>query len=122
MRHTTQTHEMLVNQSLELMQASFTLSQCVKICQQDCTRDGSLTLICRNSRLDIIKLATLRIRSCLFIKNQDQNEKLRAFLHLENRKKSTVLMWTVIVITVRQCLKQWDATTTSVPVKKLVPP
>ena len=49
---------MFENQSLELMQASFTLSQFVKICQQDCTRDGSLTLICRNSRLDIIKLAT----------------------------------------------------------------
>ena len=44
------------------------------------------------------------------------------FSHLENRKKSTVLMWTVIVITVRQCLKQWDVTTFSVLVKKLVPP
>ena len=69
------------------MHASFTLSQCVKICQQDCTRNGSLTLKCRNSRLDIIELATLRIWSRLFIKNQDQNVKLRAFLHLENRKK-----------------------------------
>ena len=37
-----------------------------------------------------MELATLRIWSCLFIKNQDQNVKLRAFLHLENRKKSTV--------------------------------
>ena len=44
---------------------------------------------------------------------QESRPELRAFLHLENRKKSTVLMWTVIVITVRQCLKQWDATTTS---------
>ena len=103
------------------MQASFTLSQCVNLYQQDCTRDG-LTLICRNSRLEIIELAILRICACLFIKNQDQNVKFRALLHLENRKISTVLMWTVIVITVRQCLKQWDATTTSVPVKKLVPP
>ena len=41
------------------MQASFTLSQCVKICQQDCTRDESLILKCRNLRLDI-KLAKLR--------------------------------------------------------------
>ena len=31
-------------------------------------------------------------------------------------------MWTFIVITVKQCSKQWDANTTSVPVKKLVPP
>ena len=64
----------------------------------------------------------LRIWSCLFIKNQNQNVKLRAFLHLENRKKSTVLMWMVIVITVRQCLKRWDVITTSVPAMKLVPP
>ena len=67
--------------------SQLTLSQCVKICQQDCTRDGCMTLICRNSRLDIFELATLRIWSCLPIKNQDQNVKLRAFLHLENRKK-----------------------------------
>ena len=94
------------------MQASFNLSQCVKICQQDCTRDGSLTLICRKSRLDIIELATLRIWLCLSIKNQDQNVKLRAFLHLENRKKSTVLMLIVTAITVKQYSKQWDAITT----------
>ena len=112
---------MFVNQSLELMQASFTVSECVKICQQDCTRDGNLTLKCRNSRLDIIELATLRIWSRLSIKNQDQNVKLRAFLHLENRKKSTVLMLMVDAITVKQYSKQWDVTINSVPVKKFVP-
>ena len=78
---------MFVNRSLELMQASFTLSECVKICQQDCARDGSMTLICQNSRPDIIELVTLRIWLCLFTTKQDQNVKLRAFLHLENRKK-----------------------------------
>ena len=55
-----------------------------------CQDMPSLTLKFRNSRLAIIELATLRKWSCLFIKNQDQNVKLRAFLHLENRKKSTV--------------------------------
>ena len=54
-------HQINVIQSLELMQVSSTPSQCVKICQQDSTRDGILTLICRSSRLDIIDLATLRI-------------------------------------------------------------
>ena len=52
------------------------------MCQQDCIRDGSLTLISRNSRLDIIELATLRIWSFLSIKNQDQNVKLRAFFYI----------------------------------------
>ena len=115
-------HQIFVSQSLELMRASFTPIQCVKKCQQDCIRDGNLTLICRNSRLDIIELATLRIWSCLSIMNQDQNVKMRAFLHLENRRKLTVLMWTVIVITVKQYSRQWDATITFVLVKKLVPP
>ena len=36
-------------------------------------------------------------------------------------KKSTFLIRMVLVITVRQCSKQWDVTTTSVFVKKLVP-
>ena len=53
-----------VNQLLELMQASFTLSERVTRCQQYCIRDGSLTLTCKNSRLDLIELATLRIWSC----------------------------------------------------------
>ena len=60
-----------------------------------------------------------RIWSSLFTRKQNQNVKLRAFLHQENGKKPTVLMWTVIVITVRQCSKQWDVTTTSVLSKKL---
>ena len=47
--------------------------------------------------------------------------KIESFFTSGKQKKSTVLMWTVIVITVRQCLKQWDVTTTFVPVKKLVP-
>ena len=72
------------------MQANFTLSQCVKRCQQDCTRDGSLTLIRIISRLNIIELATLRILSCLVTRKHSQKVKLRAFLHHENRKKSSV--------------------------------
>ena len=44
---------------------------------------------------------------------------MRAFSHLENRIKLTVLMWTVTVITVKQCSKQWDFTTTSFLVNKL---
>ena len=54
---------------------------------QDCTRDGSLTPICRSLKLDTIELAVLKIWSCLSIRKQDQNVKLRAFSHLENRKK-----------------------------------
>ena len=69
------------------MQVSSTPSQCVKRCQQDCTRDGSLTLICRISRLDIIELTTLKKWSCLFSRKQNQKVKSRVFSHLENRKQ-----------------------------------
>ena len=87
MRHLSETHETYVNQLLELMEVSSSTSQCVKRCQQDCIRDGSLTLICRNSRLDIIELTTLKIWSCLFSREQNQKVKSRVFSHLENRKK-----------------------------------
>ena len=118
MNHTSEI-QMFVIQSLELMQASFILSQCVMICQQDCTRDGGLTPICSIFKLDTIKLATLGIWSCISIRIQDQNVKFHIW---KTEKKSTVIMWTVFVITVRQCLKQWDVTTTSVLAEKLVPP
>ena len=47
-------------------------------------RDASLTLICRNSRLDIIELAILRKWLCLFTRKQDQ----KVFSNLVNRKKN----------------------------------
>ena len=47
--------------------------------------------------------------------------KVESFFTSGKQKKSVVLMCTVIVITVRQCSKQWDVTTTFVFVKKLVP-
>ena len=42
----------------------------------DCTRDGILTLICRNSRLDIIELAILRRWSCLSITETGPTSKI----------------------------------------------
>ena len=40
-------HQTFGNQSLGLLQVSFTFTQYVKMCQQDCTRDGSSTPICK---------------------------------------------------------------------------
>ena len=95
MKHSSETHQKFVNQSLELMQVNSTPSQCVKICQDMiCVptelflqRDASLTLICRNPRLDKIECAILRICSCLFTRKQDQNAKLRVFFTSEKQKK-----------------------------------
>ena len=48
--------------------------------------------------------------------------KIESFFTSGKQKKSTVLMLMVTAINVKQYSKQWDFTTTSVPVKKLVPP
>ena len=48
--------------------------------------------------------------------------KIESFFTSGKQKKSTVLMLMVTAITVKQYSKQWDVTTTSVLVKKLVPP
>ena len=43
-------------------------NQCVKICQQGCTPDGSSFQIRKNSTLDITDLKILRTWSCLINK------------------------------------------------------
>ena len=103
------------------MQASFTLSQWVKICQQDCTLDGSLTPICRGLKLDNRSRNFENMVFFFSIRKQGQKTKLRAFSHLENRRKLAVLRWTVSLTIVKQCSKQWDVFTTSVLVNKVVP-
>ena len=73
------------------MQAGFTHTQGVKICQRACERDRCLTPICRNVEPEIFDLLNLKLMLCLFTMKQDQFEKLRAFSHLENRKKRLIL-------------------------------
>ena len=114
-------HQMSANQWLELMRASSIRIQCVKTCQQDCTQDGSLIPICKNSRLDITDLAFLRTWSGLTTKKPDQNAELRASTHLEIKRKLTVSMLMDIAITAKQYLKQWDANTIFVLARRLVP-
>ena len=87
MKHTSEIHQNFKKQSLELMQASFTLSQCVKICQQVCTRDGSLTLKCKNSKLDIIELAKLRIWLCFCYQKSGPECKIESFFTSGKQKK-----------------------------------
>ena len=48
--------------------------------------------------------------------------KIEGFSTSGKQKKIYYFLWVVIVITVRQCSKQWEVTTTSVLVKKLVRP
>ena len=114
-------HQMSANQWLELMRASSIRIQCVKTCQQDCTQDGSLIPICKNSRLDITDLAFLRTWSGLTTKKPDQNAELRASTHLEIKRKLTVSMLMDIAITAKQYLKQWDANTIFVLARRLFP-
>ena len=115
-------HQMSANQLLELMRASFIPIQCFNTYQQDCTQDGSLIPIFKNSRLDITDLAILRtFWSCLNTKKTDQKAELRASTHLEIKRKLTVSMLMDIAITTKQCLKQWGAINIFVLAKRLVP-
>ena len=68
-------HQLSASQSLELMQASYTPIQCVKICQKYCTQDRSLIPISKNSRLDKTDHAILRIWSCRFPRNKTRLQK-----------------------------------------------
>ena len=61
---------------------------------KSCTRDGRLTPKWNFLNIDKTDLATLRILSCLITKKQDQNAKLRFFSCLENKRISTVFLWT----------------------------
>ena len=54
--------------------------------QQGCTRDESLTPICRILRLDITDLAFLRKWPSLSTRNKDRKAKLRPFFTSGNRK------------------------------------
>ena len=77
----------------------------VRLCPQDCTGVGSLTLICRSLMLDITNLAFLRIYFLLFYQETRPECKIETFSHLENRRKLILLIWRVIKITVKQCSK-----------------
>ena len=114
-------HQIYANQLLELMRASSIPNQCVKTSQQDCTQDGSLIPICKNSRLDITDFAVLRTWSCLTTKKADQNAELRASTHLEIKRKLTVSMLMDFAITAKQCLKQYDAITFFFPSQETRP-
>ena len=48
--------------------------------------------------------------------------KIESFSTSGKQKKIYYFLWADIVMTVRQCSKQWDLTTTSVLIKKLVSP
>ena len=64
--------------------------------------------------------AALKIWSCLFFNVFVSNVKLRATLLPEPKGKSIALVRTVFVVTAIQSLKQWDATTITVLVRRRV--
>ena len=63
------------NPPLELMLARFTHFQYVRICQQDYLRDVNFTPVCRNLKLDLPDLTTLRLWLCLSVMNKDEKKK-----------------------------------------------
>ena len=86
MRHSSEIHLKFVNRSVGLIQGSFILSECVKICEHDYIRDVSLTPLCRKLKLDKTFLATLRTWSSLSNRIKGENAK-KGFFISEKQKK-----------------------------------
>ena len=81
--------------------------QCVKKSQQGFTHNGSSTQIFKNSKLEPINLEHLRTWSCLISNHNAQNAQLKAIIQPGNRKRLTVLAWTVFVLVATQYSKPW---------------
>ena len=73
-----------------------------------------------DSHLDKTRPATLKLRSCPFSDEQDQNAKKEASLQQADIKKSTASVLIGFVLIATMYLKQGVAFTTSVPVKSCV--
>ena len=100
---------------LGLTLANSTPTRCVNPCRPVFIGFGISIQKRVDSYLDKTRPAALKIWSCLFSNEQDQNVKLKASLQQAYRRKLTasVLMGFVLIATL--CLKPWVAFTTSVP-------
>ena len=107
------------NQSLGLMLVNSILILCVRVCPQDCIRDGTTMKKHKNSRQGKIEFEHLKIWSYHTFKQPDLNVKLRVTTLQENRKNLIALVLMVIATIVRLSLKQWDVTSIFVLGKKL---
>ena len=96
-----------VNLSWVLMIVTSIPFQCVKKCQQVYTHDGSSTQILKNSKLEPINLEHMRTWSCLISNHNAQNAQSKTIIQPGNRKRLTVLAWTVFVLISTQYSKPW---------------
>ena len=99
---------------------NFTRFQCVNPFLLVSTPGMNTALIRNDSSLVETKHAALKIWSCPIFSVFVPNVKLRATLLPEPKGKLIALVRTVFVVTAILSLKQWDATTITVPVKRRV--
>ena len=109
------------NSSVGLTLANYTPTRFVNPCRSVFIRVGISIPRRVVLRLHKTRLTAFKIFSCLLFNEQDNNVKLQASIQKADRKLITsVLKRFVVIAKVR--LKVWVAFTTSVPVKKYVPP
>ena len=115
-----ESQQTFANLSLGLMLANYTPTRCVNPWRPVFRRVWVSIQIRVDSYLDKTRPAALKLWSCLFSNEQDQNVKLEPSLQQAGRKKLTALMLTGFVLISTLCLKPWVVFTTSVSVKSCV--
>ena len=105
---------------LGLTLANYTPTRCVNPCRPVFMRVGISIQKRVDSYFDKTRPAALKMWSCLFSNEQDQNVKLKATSQQADRRKlnASVLMGFVLIATLR--LRPWVAFTTSIPVGSCV--
>ena len=117
----TENQKIYSNRLLGLALANQTPTRCVNPCQLVFIRVDISIQRRVDLRLEKTRPAALRIWSCPIFNEKDWNVKVKASLKQADRQKKAVLVLMGSVRNATLCLKQWVASTTSVPVKKDVP-
>ena len=110
----------LANFLLGLLPANYIPIGCVNPCLPYFIRVYTSIQKRADSHVDTTRPAALRIWSCPFSNEQDQNVKLRASLQQGDRKNLIVSVLMGFVLIAPLCLKPWVAFTTSALIKSCV--
>ena len=89
------------------MLANSTLTECLNICLQKCTKDMNLMQICKDSSPVKTNLEVSKLWSCHTVNRWDWAAKLRAFTQQGHRKRLIVSMQVGFVEIATHCFKQW---------------
>ena len=113
------TQRICASQLSALTQANSIPIRCVNQCLPDCIQDRTMTLNLKSSSLDRTKHALLKIWTFLIFNKLFRSVRLKAKLHLVDKRRLIALVLMEFVTTVTLSLRQWVVVSTTVHAKKL---